>query len=185
MLRGSRAARFQLRPRCAQCTVDARHPGLIQRFGGHAMAAGLGTARADLPAFREAFVQVAREVADDRHADRYTPCTATARWKRAISASNRDRPARRRPLRTGLSTTVRWRIRRARLAHRRRKRHLKLELGLHGKLPERHPLRRRLGWRRTADHACASPIASPDDYRGSDASVLVVHQEAVGSPLPA
>ena len=36
--------------------VATRHPGLISRFGGHAMAAGLTLARDDYPAFAEAFV---------------------------------------------------------------------------------------------------------------------------------
>ncbi|MDD3762669.1 MAG: single-stranded-DNA-specific exonuclease RecJ [Nevskiales bacterium] len=35
--------------------VDARQPGLILRFGGHAMAAGLSLAEADLAAFERAF----------------------------------------------------------------------------------------------------------------------------------
>lgn len=36
-------------------TVAARHPGLLSRFGGHAMAAGLSLPRAALPAFTAAF----------------------------------------------------------------------------------------------------------------------------------
>jgi len=35
--------------------VAARHPGLLNKFGGHAMAAGLTLRRADLDAFRAAF----------------------------------------------------------------------------------------------------------------------------------
>lgn len=35
--------------------IAARHPGLLSRFGGHAMAAGLTLARADLATFAEAF----------------------------------------------------------------------------------------------------------------------------------
>lgn len=49
---------FHLRDALAE--VDARHPGLIQRFGGHAMAAGLSLNRADLEAFRKAFDIAAR-----------------------------------------------------------------------------------------------------------------------------
>lgn len=37
--------------------IDAIHPGLIERFGGHAMAAGLSLAEADWPAFCTAFDQ--------------------------------------------------------------------------------------------------------------------------------
>ncbi|TCP10584.1 exonuclease RecJ [Crenobacter luteus] len=41
--------------------VYKRHPGLILKFGGHAMAAGLTVAEADFSAFRDAFEAVARE----------------------------------------------------------------------------------------------------------------------------
>ena len=41
--------------------VSKRHPGLLQRFGGHAMAAGCTLARADLDTFRSALQAVAAE----------------------------------------------------------------------------------------------------------------------------
>ena len=41
--------------------VSKRHPGLLLRFGGHAMAAGCTLARADLDTFRGALQQVAVE----------------------------------------------------------------------------------------------------------------------------
>ena len=41
--------------------VSKRHPGLLLKFGGHAMAAGLSIRCADLPVFMEAFEQVGRE----------------------------------------------------------------------------------------------------------------------------
>jgi single-stranded-DNA-specific exonuclease len=50
---------FHLRDALAQ--IDAAQPGLLARFGGHAMAAGLSMQRADLPAFSLAFDAVARE----------------------------------------------------------------------------------------------------------------------------
>ncbi|HST27988.1 MAG TPA: single-stranded-DNA-specific exonuclease RecJ, partial [Rudaea sp.] len=49
---------FHLRDALAE--IDARRPGLIQRYGGHAMAAGLSLNRADLEAFGKAFDVVAR-----------------------------------------------------------------------------------------------------------------------------
>ena len=42
--------------------VAARHPGLVTRFGGHAMAAGLSIERAALPRFRRAFDDEARRL---------------------------------------------------------------------------------------------------------------------------
>jgi single-stranded-DNA-specific exonuclease len=44
--------------------VASRHPGLIPRFGGHAMAAGLGLRTGDFPAFSAAFEEEVR-----RHLD--------------------------------------------------------------------------------------------------------------------
>jgi len=44
--------------------VYKRHPGLIAKFGGHAMAAGLSIAEADFATFAAAFEQVARELID-------------------------------------------------------------------------------------------------------------------------
>jgi single-stranded-DNA-specific exonuclease len=50
---------FHLRDALAE--VDARHPGLIARFGGHAMAAGLTVSAERFPLFQEAIGVVARE----------------------------------------------------------------------------------------------------------------------------
>jgi single-stranded-DNA-specific exonuclease len=47
--------------RDALAEVDARHPNLMLRFGGHAMAAGLSLMAADIAAFAAAFDTVARE----------------------------------------------------------------------------------------------------------------------------
>lgn len=44
--------------------VAKRHPELLQKFGGHAMAAGLSLKRVDLAAFSEAFNQVALDQLD-------------------------------------------------------------------------------------------------------------------------
>ena len=184
MLRGSARSIPGFHVRDALALVDARHPGLIQRFGGHAMAAGLSLARADLPAFREAFVQVAREtlttdlLTDTLHSDGALEAgdfgidTAIAlrdggHWGQGYPESLFD----------GEFDVLGWRI--------VGERHLKLELGLHGKrLNAIHfggwdgdapPSRVRIAYRLT-----------PDDYRGGDAiQLLVVHREAVGSPVPA
>ncbi|WP_417661183.1 single-stranded-DNA-specific exonuclease RecJ [Pseudomonas sp.] len=46
--------------------VAARHPGLISKFGGHAMAAGLSLPAANFPAFAEAFDgEVRRQLVED------------------------------------------------------------------------------------------------------------------------
>ncbi|MDF9440134.1 MAG: single-stranded-DNA-specific exonuclease RecJ [Lysobacteraceae bacterium SCN 69-123] len=56
-LRGSARSIPGFHIRDALAAVDARHPGLIDRFGGHAMAAGLSLPLARLEAFRAAFEQ--------------------------------------------------------------------------------------------------------------------------------
>lgn len=54
-LKGSARSVRALHIRDALAGVDARHPGLIERFGGHAMAAGLSLPKSSLESFREAF----------------------------------------------------------------------------------------------------------------------------------
>jgi single-stranded-DNA-specific exonuclease len=56
---GRSIAGFHLRD--ALDLVTKRHPGLIRKFGGHAMAAGLSLAKADFERFATAFEAVARE----------------------------------------------------------------------------------------------------------------------------
>jgi single-stranded-DNA-specific exonuclease len=56
---GRSIAGFHLRDALAE--IDARQPGMLLRFGGHAMAAGLSLHRSDLSAFTAAFDAVARE----------------------------------------------------------------------------------------------------------------------------
>ena len=60
-LRGSARSIPGFHIRDALAMVDTRHPGLIAKFGGHAMAAGLSLAMVDLPAFQKAFEQCAAE----------------------------------------------------------------------------------------------------------------------------
>ena len=55
MLKGSARSVAGLHIRDVLAAIDAAQPDLIERFGGHAMAAGLGLAAAHLDAFREAF----------------------------------------------------------------------------------------------------------------------------------
>ena len=58
-LRGSARSIPGFHMRDALADIDARHPGLIERFGGHAMAAGLSLPLASLPAFEQAFLDCA------------------------------------------------------------------------------------------------------------------------------
>ncbi|MFT3762320.1 MAG: single-stranded-DNA-specific exonuclease RecJ [Pseudoxanthomonas sp.] len=56
VLRGSARSIAGFHIRDALAAVDAAHPGLIAKFGGHAMAAGLSLDEGDLPLFRDAFL---------------------------------------------------------------------------------------------------------------------------------
>jgi single-stranded-DNA-specific exonuclease len=64
ILRGSARSIPGFHIRDALAAVDAQHEGLIPRFGGHAMAAGLTLALEDLPAFQAAFVAHAQQTID-------------------------------------------------------------------------------------------------------------------------
>jgi single-stranded-DNA-specific exonuclease len=60
LVRGSARSVEGLHMRDLIDAVDKRHPGLIRRFGGHAMAAGLTLEEAALAPFRAAFCQAVR-----------------------------------------------------------------------------------------------------------------------------
>ena len=63
-LKGSARSIPGLHLRDALAAVDARHPGLIERFGGHAMAAGLSLGAGQLAAFRQALETVVAGLVD-------------------------------------------------------------------------------------------------------------------------
>ena len=65
MLRGSGRSIPGLHLRDALETVANRHPGMIARYGGHAMAAGLSLAAAHLPDFTLALREAVTELADE------------------------------------------------------------------------------------------------------------------------
>lgn len=69
-LKGSARSVRALHIRDTLAAVDANHPGLITRFGGHAMAAGLSLPRAGLDTFREAFDVEVRRRLDEGDLDR-------------------------------------------------------------------------------------------------------------------
>ncbi|WP_454830753.1 single-stranded-DNA-specific exonuclease RecJ [Pseudoxanthomonas wuyuanensis] len=64
-LRGSARSIPGFHIRDALAAIDAAQPGLMERFGGHAMAAGLTLDESALPAFRIAFHRQAAALLDD------------------------------------------------------------------------------------------------------------------------
>lgn len=179
-LRGSARSIPGFHIRDALALVAARHPGLIDKFGGHAMAAGLSLRADALPAFRQAFVQCATELLD---ADALQAVIASdgaldvADFSRASAEALRDGgpwgqgfPE---PQFDGEFTVAGWRV--------VGQRHLKLELEHAGqRLNAIHfggwdecepPPRVRIAYR-----------LEPDDYRGGDAiQLVVVHREAAAT----
>lgn len=63
-LRGSARSIPGFHIRDALAAIDTRQPGLIERFGGHAMAAGLSLKTGDYARFAAAFDTIARELID-------------------------------------------------------------------------------------------------------------------------
>lgn len=61
ILKGSARSVKGVHIRDALAHVDALHPGLMQRYGGHAMAAGLSLERRHLSIFQDAWQTVARD----------------------------------------------------------------------------------------------------------------------------
>ncbi|MDR9424155.1 MAG: single-stranded-DNA-specific exonuclease RecJ [Marinobacter sp.] len=60
-LKGSARSIPGLHIRDALAVVDAQNPGLMKKYGGHAMAAGMTLSRNDLDAFSEAFDRAVRD----------------------------------------------------------------------------------------------------------------------------
>ncbi|WDS36791.1 single-stranded-DNA-specific exonuclease RecJ [Pseudoxanthomonas sp.] len=173
-LRGSARSIPGFHIRDALAAVDARHPGLMQKFGGHAMAAGLSMELANLPAFEAAFRTHAAGALDDamlqaellsdgellpHEFDRFhaEALRDGGPWGQGFAE----------PLFDGTFEVVDWRA--------VGERHLKLVLrcpqraqplnAIHfnGLKPEAPPARVHIAYR-----------LSPDDYRGGDAIQLIV-----------
>lgn len=60
-IKGSARSIPGLHIRDALAVVDARHPGMMKKYGGHAMAAGMTISKGDLEAFGNAFDQAVRD----------------------------------------------------------------------------------------------------------------------------
>ena len=183
-LRGSARSIPGLHIRDLLAAVDAAHPGLIARFGGHAMAAGLSLARDRLPAFDIALRSAAevmldpallqRELLSDGELEANELVIDTAIALRDGGHWGQGYPE---PLFDGEFAVLGWRI--------VGERHLKLELGSGAKrLNAIHfggwdgdppPSRMRIAYR-----------LAPDDYRGGEAiQLMVVHREPAADATPA
>jgi single-stranded-DNA-specific exonuclease len=175
-LRGSARSIPGFHVRDALALVDAAHPGLIERFGGHAMAAGLTLAHAHFAAFETALAECASamlgeealqdviasdgELAPDEFAIGHALALRDGGpWGQGFPE----------PVFDGNFDVLSWRAVGTQ--------HLKLELGCGG---VRLSAIEFGGWRGEAAPArvrIAYRLA-PDDYRGGDAvQLIVVHRE--------
>jgi len=176
VLRGSARSIPGLHIRDVLAAVDAANPGLIDRFGGHAMAAGLTLSLDAFPRFESALRDAVRRLLDpallraEIHSDgellahEFTRQSADA--LRDGGPWGQGYPE---PLFDGEFDVLAWRI--------VGERHLKFELGRQGRRlnaiefgawPGETPAARlRLAFR-----------LEPDDYRGGDAvQLVIVHRE--------
>ena len=178
-LRGSARSIPGLHIRDVLAAVDTAHPGLIERFGGHAMAAGMSLHVDQLASFSEVFrAQVAAvldpallraELVTDGPLGPHEFDIVHAAHLRDAGPWGQAFPE---PLFDGEFAVVDWRIVGAR--------HLKLTLRLDGHRQTLSAIHFG-GWREVAPAAREHVVyrLAPDDYRGGDAvQLLVEHREA-------
>ncbi len=188
LLRGSARSIAGLHVRDLVAAVDASHPGLVERFGGHAMAAGLSLSLAALPAFREALAREAARRLDPAMLARTVPSDGElqphefdihhACLLRDGGTWGQGYPE---PVFDGTFEVLRWRV--------VGERHLKLVLAVDGRPLDAIQFG---GWDGTPPPSRVRLAfqLEPDGYRGGDAIQLrVVHREpataACPSPVPA
>lgn len=183
-LRGSARSIPGFHIRDALAAVDTQHPGLILKFGGHAMAAGLSLSLVDLPRFQSAFercsaAMLSPELLQDvilsdgtmAH-DACDIATALALrdggpWGQGFAE----------PLFDDVFEVASWKI----LGEN----HLKLELVRPGAVAKRLNAIHFGGWtgEPPAQRSRIAYRLQPDDWRGGDAVQLVVtHREPAESP---
>lgn len=180
LLRGSARSISGFHIRDALAAVDAQHPGLIEKFGGHAMAAGLSLRLTDLPRFQAAFERCAATMLspellqDVILSDGAMPPEACGiETALALRDGGPWGQGFAEPLFDDVFEVVGWKI----LGEQ----HLKLELVWPGIAMKRLNAIHFGGWTGEPP-APRSRIAyrlQPDDWRGGDAvQLVVVHREA-------
>ncbi|MDG2526927.1 single-stranded-DNA-specific exonuclease RecJ [Stenotrophomonas sp. HITSZ_GD] len=182
LLRGSARSIAGLHMRDVLAAIDARHPGLIERFGGHAMAAGLSLPRAALPAFGEALLAQVERLVDPStlHAEllsdgELAPHEFDWRHAEALQMAGPWGQAFPEPLFDGVFDVVQWRP--------LKERHVRYTLRLAG-LPAPVNAIHFGGWRGQPPpprmHLAYRLVR--DDYRGGEAIQLIVeHGEPAGA----
>lgn len=173
-LRGSARSIPGFHIRDALAGVDARHPGLIDRFGGHAMAAGLSLPLARLEAFRAAFEQQVLATLDPALLQQQllsdgelSVAELDFRHAEALRLAGPWGQGFPEPLFDGHFEVAQWRV--------LKERHLKLELRLPGMAGTLNAIHFG-GWSGAAPgrHVHLAYRLVGDDYRGGGAIQLIV-----------
>ena len=173
-LRGSARSIPGFHIRDALAAVDARHPGLIERFGGHAMAAGLSLPQERLDAFREAFERQVRAMLDPALLQQHllsdgelSAAELDFRHAEALRLAGPWGQGFPEPLFDGHFEVAQWRV--------LKERHLKLALRLPGMAGTLNAIHFG-GWTGNAPgrHVHLAYRLVGDDYRGGGAIQLIV-----------
>jgi single-stranded-DNA-specific exonuclease len=177
-LRGSARSIPGFHIRDALAAVDSAHPGLIERFGGHAMAAGLSLSVDAFPRFDAALRDVISRLLDPAMLDAEITTDGELRqdeFRRSIAETLRDGgpwgqgyPE---PMFDGRFEVLAWKV----VAER----HLKLEVAISG---QRLNAIEFGGWQGRAPtrHVHLAYRLEPDDYRGGDAvQLVIVHRQDI------
>jgi len=174
MLRGSARSIPGFHVRDALAAVDARHPGLIDKFGGHAMAAGMSLPLERLDAFRRAFEQqvtatldpalLQQQLLSDGELSAAELDFQHAEALRLAGPWGQGFPE---PLFDGHFEVLKWRV--------LKERHLKLELRLPGMATPLNAIHFG-GWTGNdpGRHVHLAYRLVSDDYRGGGAIQLIV-----------
>lgn len=178
LLRGSARSIPGFHIRDALALVDARHPGLILRFGGHAMAAGLSLAREDFPAFQGAFDTIVGQTLSEElltdviHSDgALAPDELDFRAAVALRDGGHWGQGYPEPLFDDVFDVLEWRV--------LKDRHLKLELSLSDR---RFSAIQFNGWDgiEPGQRLHVTYRITPDDWRGGEAiQLLVSHRQSL------
>ncbi len=174
MLRGSARSIPGFHVRDALAAVDARHPGLIDKFGGHAMAAGMSLPLERLDAFRSAFEQQVLATLDPASLQRQllsdgelSAAELDFRHAEALRLAGPWGQGFPEPLFDGHFEVLKWRV--------LKERHLKLELRLPGMAAPLNAIHFG-GWTGNdpGRHVHLAYRLVSDDYRGGGAIQLIV-----------
>ena len=173
-LRGSARSIPGFHIRDALAMVNAAHPGLIDKFGGHAMAAGLSLPHAQLAAFEQAFVDVVERTLDPFSLQQLLLTDgellpqeldfAHAEALRLAGPWGQGFPE---PLFDGHFQVARWQV--------LKEKHLKLSLRVPGRAEPINAIHFS-GWKGNApaNHVHIAYRLVSDDYRGGGAIQLII-----------